>query len=237
MARCAGQVQIGGQVILGAKHPGAPARAAPAAGERKHPVARDARLGLLDAVGRDRAIEFMDGPGIAARLCPHGRKRNALVPVGAFQAHHRLLGKAGEAKLAKDLAQLLVALRERRIDPLHTMLGSAGTEHFEDAKPDIGVGGLAVAIAIGRQHHDILLGPTVAPNRLDGRARARLAVDEGGSITPAALEKAAQTKPERAMWLGQHRLVIQHHLAARLPSQYQQVTGCEGSYHRTRYEF
>ena len=55
-------------------------------------------------------LESYLGKLIAAGLRAHRRKRDALVPVGAFQAQHDLLCVAGESKLPEDLAQFLVAL-------------------------------------------------------------------------------------------------------------------------------
>src|SRR5262245_21854545 len=116
------------------------------------------------------------------------------------------------------------------------MVPRADTQRFEDAEPDIGIGRIAATVAVGREHHQILLGATTAPDRLSCCAQPTLAEDERGSIASAALEHAAQAKPKRAMWFDQHRLVVQHHLAARLAPQNPQVAGCQGSYHIPRTE-
>ena len=180
-------MQRGGQAAVRPKHPAAPARAPPGLGQRYAPITRNPRLGLLDSVRGDRAIKPVRGPIVAARLWAHWRERNALIPVGAFQPQHDLLGVASEAELAEDLAQILMALGECSIEPLHAMLPGVDAQPLDQPEPDIWVGRVAVTAAIGREHHDILLGFAAATDRLGRRAHAALAVDEGCYIAPTAL--------------------------------------------------
>jgi hypothetical protein len=152
-------------------------------------------------------------------LWAHWRERNALIPVGAFQPQHDLLGVAGETELSEDLAQILMALGKRSVEPLHAVLPGVDAQPLDQPEPDIRVGQVASAAAIGREHDDILLGFAAAPDRLGCCTHAALAVDEGRHIAPAALQQAAQGKPHLAMRVCEHRLVIKPNLAARLAPQ------------------
>src|SRR5687767_2755564 len=133
--RAASQVQRGAQAAVGAKYPAAAARATPVLGEWHTPIARNPRLGLLDGMWSGGAIQPVRRPIIAAGLWAHWRERNALIPVGAFQPQHDLLGVAGETELSEDLAQILMALGKRSVEPLHAVLPGVDAQPLDQPEP------------------------------------------------------------------------------------------------------
>jgi hypothetical protein len=123
-----GAMEIRHHTVASAQHPCIAVWATPDAIKRQHPRSGIARLEELHLSGGHSAVEFMDRPHIMVRLRAHWRQRCSLIPIRSVEAQHRLLRIPDEPCLAKDLAQFIVALRQRCIDPLDTHCADFDTQ-------------------------------------------------------------------------------------------------------------
>lgn len=152
-------------------------------------------------------------------LPPHRRQRRPLIPIRPVETQHRLMGIAAKTKLAEDLAQFFLMLRQRGIETLDARRARLGDQRLKQAKPYIRIGWMTLPAAIGRHEGHIVFGAATTPNRLHHRAKAAFTIDEGRPFVGSTFQQAAERKPEWPMRQRQHRVVIQHHLTARLLAQ------------------